>query len=161
MFMNKVANVVDKVVCALLVIFFALILLVGTAQIISRYFFSMPIVWADELSKYLFLWMVMIGAAYGVRLKKHVVADVLITKFNPGLKKAVGLAVDLLSVFLFGVFIAYTPKMMRLAAGEISSTVRIPLSYVYLGVLVGAVLMLFYTLVDMYGKYVKKTAMEG
>ncbi|WP_368183843.1 TRAP transporter small permease, partial [Anaerotruncus rubiinfantis] len=63
--MNKVANVVDKVVCALLVIFFALILLVGTAQIISRYFFSMPIVWADELSKYLFLWMVMIGAAYG------------------------------------------------------------------------------------------------
>ena len=31
----------------------------------------------------------------------------------------------------------------------------------FLLILVGAVLMLFYTLVDMYGKYVKKTAMEG
>lgn len=65
--MKTFVSIVDKIVRILIVLFFSAIIIIGLMQIISRYAFSLPIVWADEAQKYLFIWMVMIAAAYGIR----------------------------------------------------------------------------------------------
>ena len=45
--------------------------LIVIVNIFSRYFLNYAISWAEEISRYLMVWMVMLGAAMGVRLGTH------------------------------------------------------------------------------------------
>ncbi len=42
------------------------------AQVVSRYFFGLPLVWVEELSTYAFLWLVFVGASLGLKKKRHI-----------------------------------------------------------------------------------------
>lgn len=159
--MGKVVGAVSKVVRALIVGLFSLLLLVGFLQIISRYVFSLPIVWADETMKYIFIWLIMIGAGYGVRLKKNVSADVIVSNVGPKAKIVFGVITDLLSLFICVMFIILAPKMVKLAMGTTSPTLGIPIGYIYWSMFVGPLIMLFYTLIGMYETYILKHSLGG
>ncbi len=154
--MKTLVKTVDKIVEVVIVIFFAAILIVGLMQIISRYFYSMPIVWADEAQKYLFIWLIMIAAAYGIRKKKHVAADVVLGNVGPRVKAVMEVIIEIASLTLFVMFIILAPRMIRVSMGTISPTLGIPMGYVYYAMLIGPIIMLFYTLVDIYEKYIGK-----
>ena len=159
--MGKVVGTVDKVIRAIIVVLFSLLLLVGFLQIISRYAFRLPIVWADEMMKYLFIWLIMIGAGYGVRLKKHVSADVVVTNASPKAKIVFGVITDLLSVLLCVMFLILAPRMVKLAMGTISPTLGIPIGWIYWSMFAGPLIMLFYTLIGMYETYILKHSLGG
>ena len=150
-------SIVDKIVRILIVLFFSAIIIIGLMQIISRYAFSLPIVWADEAQKYLFIWMVMIAAAYGIRKKKHVAADVVLGNVGPRVKAVMEVLIELVSLAL----IVLAPRMIRVNIATISPTLGIPMGYVYYAMLIGPILMLFYTIVDIYEKYILKHPLGG
>lgn len=155
--MKTFVSIVDKIVRILIVLFFSAIIIIGLMQIISRYAFSLPIVWADEAQKYLFIWMVMIAAAYGIRKKKHVAADVVLGNVGPRVKAVMEVLIELVSLALFILFIVLAPRMIRVNIATISPT----LGYVYYAMLIGPILMLFYTIVDIYEKYILKHPLGG
>src|SRR5882762_2363066 len=56
----------------------AILIVPVTLQIISRYTALIPSwIWTEELSRFLFIWMIMLGAMIGVREGSHFVVDVL------------------------------------------------------------------------------------
>lgn len=159
--MKTFVSIVDKIVRILIVLFFSAIIIIGLMQIISRYAFSLPIVLADEAQKYLFIWMVMIAAAYGIRKKKHVAADVVLGNVGPRVKAVMEVLIELVSLALFILFIVLAPRMIRVNIATISPTLGIPMGYVYYAMLIGPILMLFYTIVDIYEKYILKHPLGG
>ena len=55
----------------------AVLIVPVTLQIISRYTALIPSwIWTEELSRFLFIWMVMLGAMIGVRERSHFEVDV-------------------------------------------------------------------------------------
>jgi C4-dicarboxylate transporter DctQ subunit len=48
------------------------------ANVISRYVFNDNILWALELTVFMFAWMVLVGASYGVKKHFHIGVDVII-----------------------------------------------------------------------------------
>jgi len=56
----------------------AVLIVPVTLQIVSRYTALIPSwIWTEELSRFLFIWMIMLGAMIGVREGSHFVVDVL------------------------------------------------------------------------------------
>jgi len=56
----------------------AILIVPVTLQIVSRYTALIPSwIWTEELSRFLFIWMIMLGAMIGVREGSHFVVDVL------------------------------------------------------------------------------------
>lgn len=159
--MEKLVSIVNKTIRVFIVILFSLLLLVGFLQIISRYAFSLPIVWADETMKYIFIWLVMVSAGYAVRLKKNVSADVIVSNVGPKMKLALGIVTDCLSVFICVMFVILAPRMVNLSMGTTSATLGIPIGYIYWSMFVGPLIMLFYTLVGIYETYVIKHPLGG
>ncbi len=51
-------------------------------EVIARYFFNSPTIWAQEISIYLFIWTMLAGAAYTLQVGKHVRIDLLIIRFS-------------------------------------------------------------------------------
>ncbi len=52
-------------------------------DVVKRYFFSAPTVWAQEMSAMLFGTFIMLGGAYTAKENKHVNMDIFYSRFSP------------------------------------------------------------------------------
>ncbi len=64
-----------------------LMTLITFANVIARYVFNSNILWALELTVFLFAWLVLMGASYGVKKHIHIGVDVVINAVSPGTRK--------------------------------------------------------------------------
>jgi C4-dicarboxylate transporter DctQ subunit len=63
---------------------------------VARYVFNSGVVWALELTQYLFAWLVLFGMSYGVKVGSHIGVDAFVKKMSPPARRAVGIAAALL-----------------------------------------------------------------
>lgn len=57
------------------VLVFAALTAVVSLQVLNRLVLHWPIIWSEEAARFLFLWVVMLGAAISVRRRRHFVLD--------------------------------------------------------------------------------------
>lgn len=69
-------------------------------QVFSRMLFK-PLSFTEELSRYSFLWMVMLGFSRATHKKSHIRVTVLVNRFGPKAQVIVNLIIDILAVCLF------------------------------------------------------------
>lgn len=58
------------------VLLFAALTLVVALQVLTRFVLHLPMIWSEELARFLFFWVVLLGAALSVRNRRHFVIDV-------------------------------------------------------------------------------------
>lgn len=81
-------NSLEETLIALLL---GLMTIITFANVIARFVFNSNILWALELTVFLFAWLVLLGAAYAVKVHAHLGVDAIINMLNPGARRAVGL----------------------------------------------------------------------
>jgi TRAP-type C4-dicarboxylate transport system permease small subunit len=57
------------------VVMFAALAGVVALQVINRLVLHLPIIWSEEVARFLFFWTVLLGAALGIRRRRHFVID--------------------------------------------------------------------------------------
>jgi TRAP-type C4-dicarboxylate transport system permease small subunit len=62
-------KLLNKIEEGFIMVCFAIMALVLALQIFMRYVMNMPLIWSEELARYIFVWATFIGAGYGVRKK--------------------------------------------------------------------------------------------
>ena len=65
--------------------------LVTFANVVTRYGFNQNILWALELTVFLFGWLVLLGASYAVKKGAHLGVDVVINILPPEPRRILGL----------------------------------------------------------------------
>jgi TRAP-type transport system small permease protein len=103
-----------------------------TLQIISRYTALIPSwIWTEEASRFLFIWMVMLGAMIGVREHTHFEVDVW-PELSPRANAALRL-VSSVGVLVFAlVFIWAGWQFTRFAWNRISELAELPLWLIHM-----------------------------
>ncbi|NKB22207.1 MAG: TRAP transporter small permease subunit [Alphaproteobacteria bacterium] len=81
----------DQLEETLIAVFLGLMTLITFANVIARYVFNDNILWALEATVFLFAWMVLIGASYGVKKSLHLGVDIVIAKMSPAGRRIMGL----------------------------------------------------------------------
>jgi tripartite ATP-independent transporter DctM subunit len=119
-----------------------------SAGVTARYVFNRPLVWSDELSITLFLWLAMLGSVIAVRLSQHMRLTFLIARLSDASRARVETLTTVLVIgFLLQILmpaISYT----RERASIISEGLHIPLSVISAAVPTGIVLMIAVLLVQ-------------
>jgi len=64
-----------------------LMTIVTFANVVARYIFNANILWALEVTVFLFAWLVLIGCSYGVKKSFHIGVDVVVNAVPSGLKR--------------------------------------------------------------------------
>lgn len=64
-----------------------LMTLITFANVIARYVFNSNILWALEVTVYLFAWLVLMGCSYGVKKNFHIGVDVVINLLSPSARR--------------------------------------------------------------------------
>jgi len=144
--MAKLENAIVKIlyhVCALLMMVMATVV---TAQVVSRYVFGNPFTWTEELARYVFVWMSMLGMAVGVKYGSHIALDILVKKLQ-GTPRKVLMAVNQLFILAFTVTLTYSGfKLVQLGTRQTSPSLGLPMEWVYIVIPVSGLLMMFFVL---------------
>ncbi len=104
--MNKIINVIDnlnKVIGYVSCIIFIPMMLIVTYEVIMRYVFNSPTIWAWDLNIQLFAFVTMLGGGYTLLYEGHVCVDVLVQKMNIKKRAILNLIISL--IILFGVIV--------------------------------------------------------
>ena len=102
-----------------------------TLQVVSRYTALIPAwIWTEELSRFLFIWMVMLGAMLGVREATHFQVDVW-PQLAPRANAALRLA-SLIFVLIFAlVFVWYGFKFVQFGWSQTSELADLPMAWIF------------------------------
>ena len=90
---------------ALLVTLFLVAVVVLTAQILSRYVLPYPLPWTEELARFLFLWIVFLGAAYITRNNGHIAINFLVNYLPDNIRLAVFVVMQMIIMFFLVVVV--------------------------------------------------------
>lgn len=88
---TRIGKITDYAEETLIAAFLGLMTLLTFANVVVRYVFNDNILWALELTVFMFAWMVLVGASYGVKKHFHIGVDVVINLAPNGLKKTFAL----------------------------------------------------------------------
>ncbi len=119
---------------------FGLIFTLTLAQVVFRYLFNSPIMWAEELVRYAFVWGVMLAASSMFASGGHIAIESFTMKLPPMLlaffQRLTWVIIGAFSLFLavYGTFL-----IMR-AGGSKTPALGIPIGYAYAAVPVGALI---------------------
>jgi C4-dicarboxylate transporter DctQ subunit len=112
-------------------------------QVFFRFVIQGSLPWSEELSRYLMIWTVFIGASIGAKEGAHIGVEALVEAFPRGLKRFSILLAGALNV-LFCVAVAvisFKVVAFLQGSGQLSPAMRIPMFWAYLAIPVGTTLM--------------------
>jgi len=117
---------------ALLALSVAILIIPVSLQIFSRYFEQIPAyIWTEEAARFLFVWMIMIGAMLGIHEGRHFEVD--IWPRLPPRPQALLRLVSNLAVLLFAlVFVWAGWQFTRFAWNRISELAELPLWLIHM-----------------------------
>ena len=142
--MVRIVDVAHRVLSWLLVATVAILIIPVSLQIFSRFTELLPrYIWTEELSRFLFIWMIMLGAMIGVREGAHFDVDVwpeLSERANALLR-----IVSHLFILVFAlVFVWYGIQFVEFGWEQTSELADLPMPFIFVAwPLAGSVWLLF------------------
>ncbi len=156
--MRKIA---DQIIEKTLILLLALMLLQVLWQVFSRYILRIPSSFTDELSRFLLIWIGLLGASYATGKKMHLTIDLLPSYLTGNKKKILDLLINVL-VILFALLVMVIGGIrlvyITLTLGQTSSSLEIPLGYIYLVIPLSGIMIIFYSLLNLLDEPVKSTS---
>jgi TRAP-type transport system small permease protein len=121
-----------RVLTATLALSVAILVVPVTLQIISRYTALIPsYIWTEEMARFLFIWMIMIGAMVGVREYSHFEVDVW-PKLSRRAEAAVRITARLGILAMAMIFVVGGIEFTRFAWYRTSELAELPLWLIHI-----------------------------
>src|SRR5258706_223964 len=110
----------------------AILIVPVTLQIVSRYTALIPSwIWTEELSRFLFIWMIMLGAMIGVREGSHFVVDVL-PDLPPRADAFLQIVTNFLVLVFALVFVWWGIAFVRFGWDQSSELAELPMAFIFM-----------------------------
>lgn len=145
--LNKISDGLNKVISWILVIALAAMVVIYFLAVFFRFVLNSGIPWAEELSRYLHVALVLLGSGLAARNREHINVSALESKIkNPDVKRWL----FVIQYLLFGGFFLFAAIVgcnFALKANNISPSMRLPMGIIYGVVAFGSLLIAFQSLV--------------
>ena len=118
------------------------------ANIFTRYLFSTPIYWAEEVATSLFIWTVFIGSAYAFRTKAHLGVDILVKMLPEKAKRAVTLVIQVIEIAVLVMLTYVAAQYVANSWHRVTDVLMMPRWYFSIAVPIGFGWSLLYAIYD-------------
>ncbi len=108
-------------------------------QVIMRYVFNASLSWAEEASRYAFVWSALVSIGYSIKENSILKVDTLVEALPAGLKHLLITLINLsVTLFFCYLLINSIPAVQRvIMTGQTSPALKIPLGWIYFAAVAG------------------------
>ncbi len=143
---RKWLDLILSTVCAVL---FALMVVVGSYQIITRFVFNNPSTISEELLTYSFAWMAMFSSVYVFGKRDHMKMGFLADMLPAGSKRILDIAIEILIVlFAAAVLIYGGVTIMNLTMTQKTASLGVSMGMIYMVMPISGILIAVYGLLN-------------
>lgn len=145
-------NIISKIELTIMTVSIVIMTGVMLWQAVTRYFVGIPATWAEELCRYLFIWMSFLGSAYAVWTSEHIEIDLIDTvirskfgkpeKIIAVMRKIVLVVIIVFSGYFFNLYFGYVQQIAKLT--QYSGAMKINMVYPMSSGVVGLALIIFH-----------------
>lgn len=142
---NRISFVLEKLLMAMMLA----IVLTVTWQVFSRFVLSDPSSFTEELSRYLLIWIGILGAAYAYKTKAHLGLDLFVEKMTGANKKMTLIIIELV-VMAFAILVmiigGFSLVSITLELKQTSAALGVQVGFVYAVIPLSGLLIIVFAL---------------
>ncbi|AWY97744.1 MULTISPECIES: TRAP transporter small permease [Blautia] len=147
--LHKIREGIDLVLSWACAALFALMVIVGTYQIVVRYFFNSPSTVSEELLTYSFTWMALLASAYVFGKRDHMRMGFIADKLTGTPRKVLEIIIEILIMFLAGSVMVYGGwNIMGLTMTQVTASLGVPMGVIYTVVPLSGILIVIYSILN-------------
>ncbi|TCP96576.1 TRAP-type C4-dicarboxylate transport system permease small subunit [Cricetibacter osteomyelitidis] len=136
---DKLFKGISLLLGLMLVVMIALVFL----NVILRFFFNSGLVWSEEVSRYVFVYVIYIGAIVAMKENAHLGVDTLIKNVPEKIKLFLFILGRLIIIAVMGILMKGSYAMVMQSMTAKAAATGLPLSFVYVtGLITGAAIIL-------------------
>lgn len=129
--MKKLISFYHQLLTWLMVLTIAVLIVPVSLQMISRYTALIPsYIWTEELSRFLFIWMVMLGAMIGIREGTHFEVDVW-PELNPRANAMLKIVSSVFILIFALVFLYWGIQFVQFGWYQTSELADLPMPFIF------------------------------
>jgi TRAP-type C4-dicarboxylate transport system permease small subunit len=158
--MHNITRILDAILKQVLIILMTALVAAVSWQVVSRYVFSAPSSWTEEVARFLLIWIGVLGAAYAFRTGVHLGLDVL-----P--KKLTGKSLQILKLFTLLAVMVFSVSVLIIGGGSLvaltwelkqySAVLGLPIAFVYSVIPIAGSLISFYAIAAAMGEEIRES----
>lgn len=147
--LHKIREGIDLVLSWACAALFALMVIVGTYQIVVRYFFNSPSTVSEELLTYSFTWMALLASAYVFGKRDHMRMGFIADKLTGTPRKVLEIIIEILIMFLAGSVMVYGGwNIMGLTMTQVTASLGVPMGVIYTVVPLSGIVIVIYSILN-------------
>lgn len=147
--MQTLRKVLNKTVMCICMVLFIEMTIVGTYQIVSRYFFNSPSTISEEIVTYSFTWLSILAAAYVFGKRGHLAMTFLSGKFHGASRVYLDMFSELLVILTAVALLIYGGYIMAIEnADQLTNSLTISMGAVYAILPISGVVILIYGILN-------------
>ena len=158
--MNRLEQVLLAANRGVIFVMMAVMATLVFANVVCRYGFNFSIIWAEEVSQYLMIWIAYLGAGLALREGRHVAIELLQDRLPAALGRKLRMAVGGLVLAFLGVVTVLGFQFAVFVWNQETPVLNIPLGIPSLAIPIGTLLFALH-LGFMFRGYVEKRYASG
>jgi TRAP-type C4-dicarboxylate transport system permease small subunit len=172
MFIQTMNNCINSLLRYMLAIIMSVMIAAVVWQVFTRFVLQDPSDFTDELSRYLLIWIGILGGAYTFAIKRHLALELLHTRVGYRGQQIQTIVINIIIIIFSGFTLIYGGTELvthTLRHGQISPSLvifghHLLIGYVYLVVPISGFIICYFGLIDLscaFGKLCRKNPAEG
>ncbi|NEU30832.1 TRAP transporter small permease [bacterium LRH843] len=146
--MEKVSRFLNGIMTAVITLFLVAMIVLVFLNVVLRYGFDSGITESEELSRYLFVWIVFLGAMIAHKEKGHLGVDLLIGALPAKVQKVMYTIVNIIVIGVLVIVIDGSLKMVAINSNSYGPATGIPLSILFYAGLLASVSMIILSIMQ-------------
>lgn len=145
--MKTIRNALNKFMETFSVLLIAVMVLLVLWQVVARYLLNDPSTFSEALTRYLFVWLVLVTSTYAFGSREHMCISVLNDSLHGRAKTAVNVAIEVLTILFAACVMAFGGSIItRMQMVQLDSSLHIPMGVIYSIIPICGVITVFYCL---------------
>lgn len=156
MIIKSINSYINSLLRVVLSIFMTVMIVAVVWQVFTRFVLKDPSAFTDELSRYLLIWIGVLGGAYTYAIKRHLALELLAPKLSHRGQLVLGIIINLIIIafaavaFIYGgtALVANTLKHGQISPGIVIGGHHLLIGYVYVVVPLTGYIISYFGTVD-------------
>ena len=134
-------GILSRILEVIMVIILTTMVSLVFGNVVARYVFNSAITWAEEVARFLFVWLTFVGASFGLLKGLHLGMDMLVTRLQPRTRNVVEFVNTIITLAFLGVWMVGGVHLIQANMDYMSPATGFSMGLVYMIGPLAAVLM--------------------
>lgn len=130
--MKQIRSIMDKTIETFSIFIFTVMVLLVTFQVFVRYVLNNPSAFSETLTRYMFVWLVLVTSTYAFGKREHMCITFIKAKLSAKGQLKTDILIELLTLFFAGAIMVYGGvRISVMQMVQLDSVLHIPTGIIY------------------------------